>query len=223
MKNKKVYASPDVKGIYVLQSLRYQGKSHHRDEKTEWETKEKSDEEERLRALEIAMDEAYKKGRLDAEHDLKLEIEKIKSEYASSMALFQNAINQLMDKREKIWQESELEIVKLILTVSSKMVGEEIGNNGKDVIKYVVKEALSHVSGKKIVAVRLSPDDAKKINLLEEMKWVDPHIKILEDGAITSGGCIVETDFGSIDCQIETRWEEIRKTLAENKNESTVH
>jgi flagellar assembly protein FliH len=223
MKNKKVYASPDVKGIYVLQSLRYQGKSHHRDEKTEWETKEKSDEEERLRALEIAMDEAYKKGRLDAEHDLKLEIEKIKSEYASSMALFQNAVNQLMDKREKIWQESELEIVKLILTVSSKMVGEEIGNNGKDVIKYVVKEALSHVSGKKIVAVRLSPDDAKKINLLEEMKWVDPHIKILEDGAITSGGCIVETDFGSIDCQIETRWEEIRKTLAENKNESTVH
>lgn len=223
MKNQKVYASPDVKGIYVLQSLRYQGKSHHRDEKTEWETKEKSDEEERLRALEIAMDEAYKKGRLDAEHDLKLEIEKIKSEYASSMALFQNAVNQLMDKREKIWQESELEIVKLILTISSKMVGEEIGNNGKDVIKYVVKEALSHVSGKKIVAVRLSPDDAKKINLLEEMKWVDPHIKILEDGAITSGGCIVETDFGSIDCQIETRWEEIRKTLAENKNESTVH
>jgi len=223
MKNKKVYASPDVKGIYVLQSLRYQSKSHHRDEKTEWEAKEKSDEEERLSALEIAKDEAYKKGRLDAEHDLKREIEKIKSEYASSMALFQNAVNQLIDKREKIWQESELEIVKLILTVSSKMVGEEISNRGKDVIKYVVKEALSHVSGKKIVAVRLSPDDAKKINLSEEMKWVDPNIKILEDGTITSGGCIIETDFGSIDCQIETRWEEIRKTLVENKNESTVH
>ncbi len=223
MKNKKVYASPDVKGIYVLQSLRYQSTSHHRDEKTEWETKEKSDEEERLSALEIAKDEAYKKGRLDAEDDLKREIEKIKSEYASSMALFQNAVNQLIDKREKIWQESELEIVKLILTVSSKMVGEEISNRGKDVIKYVVKEALSHVSGKKIVAVRLSPDDAKKINLSEEMKWVDPNIKILEDGTITSGGCIIETDFGSIDCQIETRWEEIRKTLVENKNESTVH
>ena len=223
MKNKKVYASPDVKGIYVLQSLRYQSKSHRLDEITEWETKEKSDEEERLSALEIAKDEAYKKGRLDAEQDFKREIEKIKSEYASLMALFQNAVNQLIDKREKIWQESELEIIKLILTVSSKMVGDEISNNGKDVIKYVVKEALSHVSGKKIVAVRLSPDDAKKINLLEEMKLVDPNIKILEDGTITSGGCIIETDFGSIDCQIESRWEEIRKTLVGNKNESTVH
>ena len=223
MKNKKVYASPDVKGIYVLQSLRYQSNSHRLGEITESERKEKSDEEERLSALEIAKDEAYKKGRLDAEQDFKREIEKIKSEYASLMALFQNAVNQLIDKREKIWQESELEIIKLILTVSSKMVGDEISNNGKDVIKYVVKEALSHVSGKKIVAVRLSPDDAKKINLLEEMKLVDPNIKILEDGTITSGGCIIETDFGSIDCQIESRWEEIRKTLVGNKNESTVH
>lgn len=223
MKNMKVYASPDVKGIYVLQSLRCQSNSHRLGEITESERKEKSDEEERLSALEIAKDEAYKKGRLDAEQDFKREIEKIKSEYASLTALFQNAVNQLIDKREKIWQESELEIIKLILTVSSKMVGDEISNNGKDVIKYVVKEALSHVSGKKLVAVRLSPDDAKKINLLEEMKLADPNIKILEDGTITSGGCIIETDFGSIDCQIETRWEEIRKTLVENKNESTVH
>ena len=222
MKNKKVYASPDVKGIYVLQSLRYQSKSHRLDETTEWEAKEKSDEEERLKVLEIAKDEAYEKERLDAEQDFKLEMEKIKSEYASLMTLFQNAVKQLIDKREKIWQESELEIIKLILTISSKMVGEEISNNGKDVIKYVVKEALSSVSGKKIVAVRLSPDDAKKINLLEDVKVVDQNIKILEDGTITSGGCVIETDFGSVDCQIETRWEEIRKALVGNKNESAV-
>jgi len=173
--------------------------------------------------LEIAKDEAYEKERLDAEQDFKLEMEKIKSEYASLMTLFQNAVKQLIDKREKIWQESELEIIKLILTISSKMVGEEISNNGKDVIKYVVKEALSSVSGKKIVAVRLSPDDAKKINLLEDVKVVDQNIKILEDGTITSGGCVIETDFGSVDCQIETRWEEIRKALVGDKNESAVH
>jgi flagellar assembly protein FliH len=220
MKNQKVYALPDVKGIYVLQSIGYQSKSYP-DGKTV--ARKVNDEEERLKALEIAKDEAYKKGRLDAEQDFKLEIEKIKSECASLTVLFQNAVNQLIDKRERIWQESEPEIIKLILTISSKMVGEEISNHGKDVIKYVVKEALSHVSGKKIVAVRLSPDDAKKINLLEEMKWADTNIKILEDGAITSGGCVIETDFGSVDCQIETRWEETRKALGGNKNESTVH
>lgn len=220
MKNKKVYALPDVKGIYVLQSIGYQSKSYP-DGKTV--ARKVNDEEERLKALEIAKDEAYEKGRLDAEKDFKLEIEKIKGEYASLMALFQNAVNQLIDKREKIWQESEPEIIKLILTISNKMVGEEISNHGKDVIKYVVKEALSHVCGKKIVAVRLSPDDTKKINLLEEMKVVDQNIRILEDGTITSGGCVIETDFGSVDCQIETRWEEIRKALVGNKNESTVH
>lgn len=220
MKNKKVYASPDVKGIYVLQSLRYQTKSYP-DGKTM--ARKVNDEEERLKALEIAKNEAYEKKRLDAEQDFKLEMEKIKSEYASLITLFQNAVNQLIDKREKIWKESELEIIKLILTISSKMVGEEISNNGKEVVKYVVKEALSRVIGKKIVAVRLSPDDAKKINLLEDVKAVDQNIKILEDGTITSGGCVIETDFGSVDCQMETRWEEIRKALVGDKNESDVH
>lgn len=222
MKNKKVYASPDVKGIYVLQSIKYQSSLCPNDYITKQELRRKK-EEEGSKSLELAKDEAYKKGRLDAEQDFKLEIEKIKSEYTSLMALFQNAVNQLIDKREKIWQESESEIIKLILTVSSKMVGEEISNNGKEVIKCVVKDALSHVSGKKIVAVRLSPDDAKKINLLEVMKLVDQNVKILEDGTITSGGCVIETDFGSVDCQMETRWEEIRKALVENKNEPTVH
>ena len=65
---------------------------------------------------------------------------------------------------------------------------------------------------KKIVAVRLSPDDAKKINLLEDTKVADQNIKVLEDGTIASGGCVIETDFGSVDCQIETRWEEIKKS-----------
>ena len=154
MKNQKVYALPDVKGIYVLQSIGYQSKSYP-DGKTV--ARKVNNEEERLSALEIAKDEAYEKGRLDAEQDFKLEIEKTKGEYASLMALLQNAVDQLIDKREKIWQESESEIIKLILTISSKMVGEEISNNGKDVIKYVVKEALSHVCGRRLLPYAFHP------------------------------------------------------------------
>ncbi|MBI5677755.1 MAG: hypothetical protein HZC52_04535 [Planctomycetes bacterium] len=65
MKNKKVYASPDVKGIYVLQSFRYQSKSLHPGVTTEWEAKEKNDEEERLGVLEIAKDGKWKKQKVN--------------------------------------------------------------------------------------------------------------------------------------------------------------
>lgn len=221
MKNQKVYTAPDVKGIYVLQSIRYRNGSHQLEGKDERDANKQNDEG--FKAIEAAKEEAYEKGRLDAEKDFKNEIGKIKSEYSSLIALFQNAVNQLAEKRENIWHESESEIIKLVLAVSGRIVGEEINNNAKDVVRYAVKEALSHVNGKKVVAVRISPDDAKKINLFEEMMPADQHIKILEDNAITSGGCIIETDFGSVDCQVETRWDEIKKALAGNNNESTVH
>lgn len=223
MKNKKIYESPDVKGIYVLQSRRYLGGNISENYEIKQKLQEKEREENRIKEFELAKEIAYKKGRLDAEHNFKSEIEKLKSEYASLMGLFQNAVNQLTEKREQILQESESEIIRLIFTISNKIVGYEINNGSMKVVKHVVKEAISCAGEKKIIAVRLSPGDITKMNTLEEMKITDQNIKIVEDRTITPGGCIVETDFGSIDSQIETRWEEIQKTLLGSKNEPTVH
>ncbi|MFN3531394.1 MAG: FliH/SctL family protein [Candidatus Brocadia sp.] len=229
MKNKKIYISPDVKGVYVLQPAANRKISPPADYEVKQEMgerekeKRRKEEENKIRELEAAREEAYKKGRMDAQHDFTLEIEKLRSEYASLMALFRDAVKQLTDAREKIWQESESEIIKLIVTISKKIVGYEINTNGINVVKHVVKEALSCVGEKKVVAVRLSPDDLKKVNTLEETKIMDQNIKMVEDRTITSGGCIVETNFGSVDSQMETRWEEILKAIGGNQNGQAVH
>lgn len=226
MKNKKVYISPDVKGVYLLQPSAGQRPSPSADYeiKQEMEEREKrnKDEEDRIRELESAKEEAYEKGRREAEDNFALEIEKLRNEYASLVTMFRDAVRQLTDTREKIWQESEPEIIKLILAISKKIVGYEIDTNGINVVKHVVKEALSCVGEKRIVAVRLSPDDLKKIDE-QEPKIMDQGIKMVEDRTIVSGGCIVETDFGSVDSQMETRWEEILKAVAGNRNEPAVH
>ncbi len=223
MKNKKVYESPDVKGIYVLESRRYLGDHFSEDYEIKQKLLEKEQEENRIKEYETAKEEAYKRGWHDAEQNYKSEIEKQKKEYASLMDVFQNAVKQLTDKREKIWQDSESEIVRLILAISKKIVACEINNGSINVAKHIVKEAISCAGEKKIIAVRLSPVDISKMNTSEEMKIIDHNIKIVEDRTITPGGCVVETDFGSIDSQIETRWEEINKVLLENKNEPNMH
>lgn len=217
--------SPDVQGIYILQSIKYQGGSSLQDYeiKQESEKKEKESEEKRIKELQSVKDGAYRQGRLDAEENYKSEIERLRNEHASMVALLQSAVKNLTDQREIIWQESESEIIKLILTISSKIVGYEIGNDSLHVLKHVVKDAISYAGEKKIVTIKLSPDDMKKIKSQEGTILSDQSIKFAEDKTIDSGGCIVETDFGGIDSQIETRWDEILKTLLGNKNESTVH
>ena len=221
MKNKKIYAAPEVRGVHVLQS-----RVHRIDLAQEESLQQellKKEEDERLKELESAKDEAYKKGRADAEQASQAEFEQLKKEYASLVDLFQDAARQMAAEKEKIWRESELEILKFALAIAKKTVGYEISENSVNIMKQAVTEALTYVGEKKLVAVRVSPEDLKKMNTLEGMKIVGEGIKVLEDRNVAPGGCVVETDFGNVESHVESRWEEIRKALVGNMNEPTAH
>lgn len=221
MKNKKIYTAPEVRGVHVLQS-----RVHRIDLAQEEALQQellKKEEDERLEELESAKDEAYKKGRTDAEQASQVEFERLKKEYASLVDLFQDAMRQMAAEKEKIWRESELEILKLALAIAKKTVGYEISENSVNIMKQAVTEALTYVGEKKLVAVRVSPEDSKKMNTLEGMKIAGEGIKVLEDRNVAPGGCVVETDFGNVESHVESRWEEIRKALVGNMNEPTAH
>lgn len=224
MKNKKVFVSPNVKGVYVLQSSMHQNDSSIKDYKKSTESEESDAEQEnKIKEIKALQDEAYRNGKLDAENKYEQELNEIKNRYTSLMTVFQDAVKHLIDKRERILQESEPEIVRLILATASKVIGNEVSNNSIGVVKQVIREALSHAKEKKIVCIRLSIDDAKKMDELNEIQITDQNIKIVEDKTISSGGCVIDTNFGSIDSRIETRWEEISKTLLANKKEMIKH
>ncbi|MDD5065759.1 MAG: FliH/SctL family protein, partial [bacterium] len=44
------------------------------------------------------------------------------------------------------------------------------------------------------------------------------HVTILEDTRIDKGGCIIETDFGSVDARIATQLQEIEEMIRELAN-----
>lgn len=230
---KRVYSSPVIKGVKVIKSvMTHTHKKQINTQETEEELLKVREEEEKLKELELekekelsalkeqeirlAKEEAYKEGKLSAEKEFQSEREKIKTEYTALISLFEDAVRQLTDKREKIWKDSESEIIDFVLAVANKVVGYEIGENGANVIKCVVAEALSQVGDNKIVSVRLSPEDYKRFKA-EDVGVKDQNIKIVEDKMISAGGCVVETDFGDVDSLLETRWEAIKKSLGKQE------
>lgn len=214
MKNKKVYLSPAVKGVHVLQPFIYQSVSSLKNYEMKEDLEKRNDEEKRKAELKVIEDEAYKKGRLDAEKSFERELNEIKNQNVSLVTMLQDAVKYFIEKKERLWEENESEIIKLILIIANKVVGYEINNNSINVAQQVLKDALSYAKEKRIIAVRLSSDDLKKMNELEEIKIADQGIKFIEDKTISPGGCVIDTNFGSIDSRIETRWEEIVKTLS---------
>lgn len=117
--------------------------------------------------------------------------------------------------RERFYEEAEPEVIRLVTEIAEKVIGDVAGENPK-AIQSVVRQSLSRVLGDRIV-VRLNPEDYRIIMGGDhEFKDVVDRTKRLlfrEDEGITKGGCIVETEVGTIDAQIETQLEAIRKAL----------
>lgn len=117
--------------------------------------------------------------------------------------------------KEKFYKETEGEIIKLVMATAEKVIGK-IVEERPDVIRNIVRQALERSIGDRIT-VRVNPEDYQTIKSGDyEFKDVLDRTKRLhfkEDESVAKGGCIVETEVGTIDAQIETQMEAIRKAL----------
>lgn len=129
------------------------------------------------------------------------------------------AENVTVDKTQLI-KECEAEIVSLIIDVARKVLDREIQLDRSIVIK-LVEKALARVNGQVILRVRVNPDNYD----LVMRHWGDAmdgetSIGIVADRRVKPGGCVVDTEGGAVDTQIDTQLNEIRRAF-EAENELT--
>jgi len=117
--------------------------------------------------------------------------------------------------KSEFYKSAEPEVIKLVMNIAEKVIGK-LALENKQVINVVVHQALEKALGDRIT-VRLNPSDYKNVMSDEhEFKDIVDRTKRLmfrEDEAISKGGCIVETEVGTIDAQMETQLEAIKKAL----------
>lgn len=117
--------------------------------------------------------------------------------------------------KEEFYQNAEPDVIKLVMSIAEKVIGRIVLEN-KEMIRSVVHQALEKAIGDRIT-VKLNPTDYKQIMEGEhEFRDVIDRTRRLtfrEDESILPGGCIVETEVGTIDAQIDTQLKAIRKAL----------
>ena len=152
-------------------------------------------------------EEAYVRGYTQGE---KVGIESGKKIVEPILNNFQQALVELERIRKEIYVSAEKETVELSLAIARKIVGHEVATN-RNVVLNVVKEALGKLVDHEKIRVRISPSDLEFIlnsrdqfsNTVENADG----IVFEEDNAILSGGCVIETDLGSIDARVESQFQ----------------
>jgi type III secretion protein L len=114
---------------------------------------------------------------------------------------------------EKVLRDSESQIVDMIMQIAEKIIGREIEQGA---VSDIVKQALKGAVGQKII-VKLNPEDLIKVREREaELKNMldrQQTLQLRDDPAVSVGGCLVETEVGTIDAQLGTQLEAIKKAL----------
>jgi flagellar assembly protein FliH len=174
-------------------------------------------QEARLKVSEIEK-EAYEKGfsegqRSGAEVGEKM-AEALLKQYAASL----EALNKL---RKELFATSEREVIRLSLEIARKIIKREVAID-EELILTLVRVALARVADQALITVRVNPKDCHFIERHRaaglagpESGAVSESVKLVEDPLIPRGGCIIETESGTIDARIEEQLREIEKGFFE--------
>lgn len=149
--------------------------------------------------------------------------ENIQRQAADIAARFGDSIEALSELEDKIFRQSEHNMVDLVLRIARKVINREVTTQ-PDIALELVRQCVTRISGSPFIRVRVSPEDYGHIYEFKSSIPVNPdRIKsftIESDPSIEAGGCIVETNSGSVDARLGKQFSEITKVLTGLRNES---
>lgn len=120
-------------------------------------------------------------------------------------------IEELGGLRQTLIQETERQMVQLALTLARRVVHREVTLDPE------LAAALAHVALERLgttapATIRLNPEDYT-IVAQDGARWSGATVTVVPDPSIARGGCLVESEFGSVDATIERQFDELSRAL----------
>ena len=172
---------------------------------------------------EAAWSEGFHQGQTEARAAVEAELRAEWTERQNALRADLDAIAaDIAAARARLWQSQESEMAALAFDIARQVVKTEVAQN-PGVVHAVLANALRRITDKDNVRVRVSVSDAPRVKEAREdlLEVVDGlrFIEIVEDRRIGDGGCVIETNAGTIDAKIETQVAEVARALGVSENE----
>jgi len=143
--------------------------------------------------------------------------EKAKKEgFEEGMKLWSSAVAGLEQKTQDLRKEFEDEIVSLVIECGKKIMGQEM-KTSKTAILSVVQQALRPVATHEHITLYVNKEDLAtleedKDKLKKAFEYVQS-FAIHARSDVEKGGCIIETEAGIINAQLDVLWKSLEVAL----------
>lgn len=161
--------------------------------------------------------QAEEAGRKAAEAAIeKILDEKVAKQMTTLTPALAAAVEQIKDSRQQWLAHWETSAIQLACAMATRIIRQELKSQ-PEISQQWIEEALRLSAGAAEITVHLHPTDhetlSSQVRRLTEVFHPAAPTQVIADESISLGGCRVETQFGSIDQQIETQLARIAQEL----------
>lgn len=170
-----------------------------------------------LEKLKEVQEQAYGEGyQLGLIEGTEKAFQESKADLVDRLKALETLLKRVEDLKSRLFIDNEAALIQLVFHTAKKIAMRDIQDN-KEVVHDILKDIVGEIQEDERVTVRLSPDDLTFLNSLQD-KAGDrietlQRVKFIPDPALTSGGCKIETEYGSVDATVEERVERTWQTL----------
>jgi type III secretion protein L len=108
---------------------------------------------------------------------------------------------------ERFYASAEPEMIRLSTAIARKIVGEELRISPEAIVA-IVREALAAGRHGRQVVVRVHPSAVARVRA-----GVGPDVQVRATESVAPGGCVIESEFGIVDAQLDTQLRVIERAL----------
>jgi type III secretion protein L len=128
-------------------------------------------------------------------------------------------LNQLLldahARRDAALAEAERDVLRLAVKLAEKIIGREITSDPA-ALADIVSTALRNARQHEMLVVRVNPSDLAEVQSRRER--LDPagrarFLDLVADPRVSRGGCIIESESGTIDAQLDTQLRVLERAL----------
>jgi len=202
----------------------YRGVVHESEEReSQWDEKEVSRRMEQQMGVERAAfskerDATYRKG---FEEGMARGREEGSQQIQPAVELLQDWGRVIQSEKQELARRYESDVLELGFSIAEKIIGIEIATRN-DAIVGIVRQALRKIVNADEVVLRANPEDLKILaeareTLVGEMGANAP-LELRADSSVARGGCMIETESGMLDAQLQSQIERVRTQLREEQS-----
>jgi type III secretion protein L len=128
---------------------------------------------------------------------------------------FTELLLEARERRDAALQSAERDLLRLAVKIAEKIIGREVESDA-GALADIVSTALRHARQNESLTVRVNPSDMPAVE--SHRARLDPSgrarfLDLVSDPRVRPGGCIIESESGTVDAQLSTQLRVLERAL----------